>query len=152
MRQTPDALTNPPAPSLTVDEVDRLIDIHFPEIHHGGRVLAIDALTQQVTRVRLKSHPKNLRPGGTVSGPALFTLADYGAYVAILARAGAGGLQAVTTNINLNFMSRPQPADIIGVIRLIKFGKRLIVAEIELYSEGDDALVAHAVATYIMPG
>jgi uncharacterized protein (TIGR00369 family) len=136
----------------TAEEVDHLIDVHFPEIHFGGRVLFIDAITQQGARVRLKAHPKNLRPGGTVSGPAMFTLADYGAYVAILARAGAGGLQAVTTNINLNFMRRPQPGDVIGEIDLIKFGKRLIVAEITMYADGSDALVAHAVATYAKPG
>jgi uncharacterized protein (TIGR00369 family) len=140
-----------PVATQTAEEVDHLIDVHFPEIHFGARVLFIDALTEQGARVRLKSHPKNLRPGGTVSGPALFTLADYGAYVAILARAGTAGLQSVTTNINLNFMRRPQPGDVIGEIRLIKFGKRLIVAEIDMYADGRDALVAHAVATYIMP-
>ncbi len=141
-----------PAPTLNAFEVDQLIDLHFPEIHFGARVLFIDSLTDQGADVRLKSHPKNLRPGGTVSGPALFTLADYGAYVAILARAGAAGLQSVTTSINLNFMRRPQPGDILGKIRLIKFGKRLIVTEIEMFADGSDALVAHAVATYIMPG
>ena len=140
------------ASTLTAEEVDNLIDVHFPEIHFGGRVLFIDTLTAQGARVRLKSHPKNLRPGGTISGPALFTLADYGAYVAILARAGAGGLQSVTTNINLNFMRRPQPGDVIGEIDLIKVGKRLIVAEIAMFADGNDALVAHAVATYAMPG
>ncbi len=140
------------ATTLTAEEVDHLIDVHFPEIHFGGRVLFIDTLTAQGARVRLKSHPKNLRPGGTVSGPAMFTLADYGAYVAILARAGVGGLQSVTTNINLNFMRRPQPGDVIGEIDLIKVGKRLIVAEIAMFADGSDALVAHAVATYAMPG
>jgi uncharacterized protein (TIGR00369 family) len=140
------------ASTLTAEEVDHLIDVHFPEIHFGGRVLFIDTLTAQGARVRLKSHPKNLRPGGTVSGPAMFTLADYGAYVAILARAGVGGLQSVTTNINLNFMRRPQPGDVIGEIDLIKVGKRLIVAEIAMFADGSDALVAHAVATYAMPG
>ena len=145
MRQSPNAL------NLTAAEVDHLINLHFPEVHFGGRVLFIDALTADGARVRLKSHPKNLRPGGTVSGPAMFTLADYGAYVAILARLGEGGLQAVTTNINLNFMRRPQPGDVLGEIRLIKSGKRLIVAEIEMTADVDAALVAHAVATYIRP-
>ena len=81
----------------------------------------------------------------------MFTLADYGAYVAILARLGESGLQSVTTNFNLNFMRRPQPGDLLGEIRLIKSGKRLIVAEVEITSDIDGALVAHAVATYIMP-
>lgn len=139
-------------PTYSLEEVVRLVDEHFPEVHFGGRVLFIEALTDQGARVRLKSSPKNLRPGGTVSGPAMFTLADYGAYVAILARTGAAGLQSVTTNINLNFMRRPQPGDVIGEIRLLKFGRRLIVSEIEMFADGSDEVLAHAVATYAMPG
>jgi uncharacterized protein (TIGR00369 family) len=136
---------------LTVAEVDQLIDTHFPQIHHGGRVLSIDALTDDGASVRLTAHPKNLRPGGTVSGPAMFTLADYGAYVAILAITGDGGLQAVTTSITLNFIRRPQPGDILGDIRLVKVGKRLIVIDIQMWTADRAALVAHAIATYARP-
>ncbi len=139
------------ATKLTIADVDHLIDTHFPEIHHGGRVLFIDALTEDGAEVRLVSHPKNLRPGGTVSGPAMFTLADYGAYVAILGELGDSALQAVTTNITLNFIKRPQPGDILGDIRMIKTGRRLIVVEIEMWTSDRMSLVAHAIATYARP-
>jgi uncharacterized protein (TIGR00369 family) len=144
-------MTERPKSKLTAADVDQLIDSHFPEIHHGGRVLFIDALTDDGARVRLVAHPKNLRPGGTVSGPAMFTLADYGAYVAILGQLGDAALQAVTTNITLNFIKRPQPGDILGDIRLIKTGRRLIVIDIAMWTSDRTSLVAHAIATYARP-
>ncbi len=49
------------------------------------------------------------RPGGTVSGPSLFALADVAAYAAILAHIGPVAL-AVTTNLNINFLRSPPPA------------------------------------------
>jgi uncharacterized protein (TIGR00369 family) len=143
--------TRQPPRRLTSAEVDALIDQHFPEVHHGGRVLSIDAITDDGACVRLSSHSKNLRPGGTVSGPAMFTLADYGAYVAILGQLGDSALQAVTTNITLNFIKRPQPGDILADIRLIKTGKRLIVIDISMFTDDRAALVAHAIATYARP-
>jgi uncharacterized protein (TIGR00369 family) len=138
-------------PDASVATIEALIDTHFPEIHHGGRTLYIDRLTQDGAVVRLKSHPRNLRPGGTVSGPAMFTLADYGVYVAILARFGEPGLQAVTSTITLNFLARPQPGDILAEIRILRAGRRLIVTQIEMFGEGRPELLAQATATYVMP-
>jgi uncharacterized protein (TIGR00369 family) len=137
---------------LSIPEIDRLIDEHFPAVHTGGRVMFTEALTDKGALIRLLDHPKNLRPGGTISGPAMFTLADYGVYVAILGLLGEAALQAVTTSITLNFMRRPQPGDLFANITLLKQGKRLIVAEVEILSAVDQALVAHVVATYAMPG
>lgn len=136
---------------LTIQAIDTLIDTHFPAIHHGGRVLFTEALTDKGALIRLKSHPKNLRPGNTVSGPAMFSLADYGVYVAILGRLGEDALQSVTTSINLNFIQRPEPGDIVAKIELIKVGQRLIVAEVEMFAGASQVMVAHAVGTYAMP-
>lgn len=146
-------MTSSPTPrhKLTIPEIDQLIDLHFPALHHGGRVLFTEALTDDGAHIRLMDHPKNLRPGGTISGPAMFTLADYGVYVAILALLGEAALQAVTTNITLNFVRRPQPGDLVGRVKLIKVGRRLIVSEVAIASARDDVLAAHVVATYAMP-
>src|ERR1700743_158775 len=87
----------------------------------------------------------DLRPGGTVFGPILMTVADVGLYVAILGEIGIVPL-AVTTNLTVNFMRRPA-ADrrIVGQCKLLKVGKRQAVGEVLLYSEGDPAAVAHAI-------
>lgn len=94
---------------------------------------------------------QELRPGGTVSGPVLMTVADVALYVAILGEIGIVPL-AVTTSLTINFMRKP-PADraIIGVCKLMKLGKSLAVGEVSLYSEGLDEPVAHVVGTYSIP-
>ena len=92
-----------------------------------------------------------LRPGGTVSGPVLMTVADVALYVALLGDIGIVPL-AVTTSLNINFLRRPSSnKDIVGVGKLIKVGKTLAVGEVALYSEGTLEPVAHAVGTYSMP-
>ena len=92
-----------------------------------------------------------IRPGGTVSGPAMFKLADFGVYAALLGRLGEAGLQAVTTNMTINFLSRPQPSALLAHIRILKLGRRLAVAEVQLFCEGADDIVAHATSTYAIP-
>lgn len=105
-----------------------------------------DALT-----VRLNVGDKHLRPGGTVSGPAMFALADVAAYLATLARIGPEAL-AVTTNCAIDFMRKPAAGvDLIGKVRLLKLGKQLSVSDVLIYSEGMEDPVARASLTYAIP-
>src|SRR6202051_1614858 len=92
-----------------------------------------------------------LRPGGTVSGPVLMTVADVALYVAILGTIGIVPL-AVTTSLTINFLRKPAAGrPIVGVCRLMKVGRALVVGEVALYSQGNDEMVAHAVGTYSIP-
>lgn len=92
-----------------------------------------------------------LRPGGTVSGPVLMTLADVAMYVAILGEIGIVPL-AVTTSLSINFLRKPSAdRSVVGVCKLLKVGKALVVGEVSLYSEGQADPVAHVVATYSIP-
>lgn len=112
-------------------------------------------------RVRLVYGERHLRPGGTISGPAMFSLADLATYAAILGEIGVGddperahtsaGALSVTTNLSINFLRKPDQKDLIGDAKLMKLGKRLAVGEVWLHSEGDSEPVAHAVATYSIP-
>ena len=92
-----------------------------------------------------------LRPGGTVSGPVLMSIADVAIYVAILGRIGIVPL-TVTTSLSINFLRKPSAkARIIAECTLIKVGRTLIVGEVALYSEGSSDMVAHVVGTYSVP-
>jgi uncharacterized protein (TIGR00369 family) len=138
---------------LDIARIEALIDARFPQIHAGGRALAIEAVGPRSARVRLKNHDRHMRPGGTVSGPAMFTLADFAIYVAIIATLGEAGMEAVTSNMNIHFLAKPEPRDVTAHVRLIRLGKRQAVAEAELYSEGVPEMVAHAMATFaLLPG
>ena len=101
--------------------------------------------------VRHQVGDAELRPGGTVAGPVLMTVADVALYVAILGEIGIVPL-TVTTSLNINFLRKPSAdKSIIGVCKLIKLGKTLAVGEVSLYSEGSPLPVAHAVGTYAIP-
>ena len=93
----------------------------------------------------------HLRPGETVSGPLLMTVADVALYVAILGTIGIVPL-AVTTSLTINFLRKPSAGKpIVGVCKLIKVGRTLAVGEVALYSRGNEEMVAHAVGTYSIP-
>lgn len=111
----------------------------------------VDSVGDHTATVRLKIGEQHLRPGGTVSGPTLMALADTATYVVILAEIGIVPL-AVTTNLNSSFMRKPAAdRDLIATANLLKLGKRLAVAEVKLYSEGSDDVLAHATLTYSIP-
>ena len=135
---------------LDAERIEALIDARFPQIHSGGRSLILEEAGQRGVRVRLVHHPRHTRPGGTISGAAMFMLADFAVYVAIIAALGEIGLQAVTTNLNINFLAKPKPRDLIAEVRLIRLGRRLAVGEVEIVSEGLPDMVAHATATYAL--
>lgn len=111
----------------------------------------IEDVFAQGSKLIYKIDHQQLRPGGTISGPTMMTLADLALYVAILGEIGIVAL-AVTTNLNINFLRKPVgDKDLKGECRLIKVGRSLIVGEVWIYSVGMDDLVAHVTATYSIP-
>lgn len=111
----------------------------------------IESVGVRSARCRLEPGHSSIRPGGTVSGPALFHIADFTIYVALIATLGESAISAVTSNLNINFLTRPQPRDVIADALLLRIGKRLAYAEVRLASEGNDELIAHATGTYALP-
>lgn len=138
-------------PRLSAAEVAALVDTHFPQVNAGGKLIFIDEIADRRAVVRMSGSDRIVRPGGTVSGPAMVALADVAVYAAILGQLGEDAMQAVTTNLNVNFLVRPEPRDVMAHVRLIKIGRRLVVAEVELYSDGIEEMVAHVTATYALP-
>lgn len=126
--------------------IQAFLAAEFPQ--NRCRVVAVG---NRSSTVQQPIGPGELRPGGTVSGPVLMTVADVALYVAILGEIGIVPL-AVTTSLNVNFLSKPSAkADIRGECKLMKLGRRLAVGEVWLYSEGSPEPVAHAVGTYALP-
>jgi uncharacterized protein (TIGR00369 family) len=146
-------MTKTPSSSnrLDIQHIEALIDARFPQIHSGGRALVVEELGQRNARVRLKARENHIRPGGTISGPTMFMLADFSFYVAIIAALGEPGLEAVTSNLNINFLAKPEPRDLIAQVRLLRLGRRLAVGDVEIFSDGAPEMVAHAIATYALP-
>ncbi len=149
---------------MTREEIAAFLARAFPEIAASGRVLTVEEVRPLGARVRMAFVATDIRPGGTISGPAMFLLADLAMFVAVLGAVGPQAL-AVTTSITINFLRRPSPGDLIAEVRLIKLGRRLVVGEIALYpepppessepppgtSQPPPEMVAHATATYSIP-
>lgn len=139
------------APKLTVGEIEAHFARDFPQGDFGPKGLfKIERVGMGSALVRMKASDSVLRPGGTVSGSSMMTLADATMYVAILASIGWVPL-AVTTSLNINFLKKPKAGDVLADCKLLKLGKRLTVGEIAIRSDGEDEIVAHSTATYSIP-
>ena len=138
------------APKLARKDLVALLRAEFPEMSDAMSNYQIDEVWHGGCRLRHPFSPNSLRPGGTLSGTTMMSLADFAMYVAVLSAVGWVPL-AVTTNLTINFLRKPAPRDLVAEARLIKLGRRLAVGEIGIRSLGADELVAHATATYSVP-
>jgi uncharacterized protein (TIGR00369 family) len=135
---------------LTTEELERLLSAEFPQMFNPQGGYSIEDVWFGGSSVRKRFDETSLRPGGTIAGTTMMTLADFAPYVAILASIGWVPL-AATINLSINFLKKPPAKDLFAEARLIKLGKRLAVADIGIRSEGEDDLVAHATTTYSIP-
>jgi uncharacterized protein (TIGR00369 family) len=142
-------MTHPAKRPFTLEELRAYLVEIFPQVWARGDY-SIEEVGPMSATVRLNYHPDHLRPGGTISGPSMFALCDLALYVAVLHEIGRVKL-AVTTNVTINFLRKPAPADLLGKAKLMKLGKRLAVGEVALYSQGQADMVAHATGTYSIP-
>ena len=138
------------APVMTAAKVEAFLDEVFPQRNQGGGASRIEEIGWLSSRVRMSFDERQLRPGGTIYGPSMMSLADLALYAAILGSIGPVAL-AVTTNLSFNFLRKPGRRDLIAECRLLKLGKRLAVGEASLRSEGEIEIVCHATGTYSIP-
>lgn len=136
-------------PVMTAEDVSSMLDRVFPQFN-ADRAFEVREIRPGGCIVRLNAGENHLRPGGTVSGPALFALADIAGYVCVLSHAGPDAL-SVTTNLNINFMRKAESGPIDGHCRILKLGRSLMVFDIEMLAGADQHLVAHATGTYSIP-
>jgi len=135
------------SPAMTVEELQRILDGSFP----GTKLpYTVEAITSTTARLRQQIGVSNSRPGGTVSGPTLMALADCAAWMVIVGQIGPV-LLSVTTSFHIDFLRKPELVDVVADATLLKLGRRLAVAEVALYSDDSDEMVAKAQVTYSIP-
>jgi uncharacterized protein (TIGR00369 family) len=137
-------------PVLTAEQIEDFLTREFPQIYAGGPVFHCVNVAPGTATLRFHPNDSHLRPGGTVSGPALFALADVAAYVALLAHIGPVAL-ALTTNLNINFLNRADPVPLDGVCRVLKIGRSLAMLEVSIERTDTRQIIAHATTTYSIP-
>lgn len=132
--------------SATKEEIIAFMAVEFPQTK-----CVVESVDETGATLSHDIGINELRPGGTVSGPVLMSIADVAIYVAILGKIGIVPL-TVTTSLTINFLRKPSAdARIIADCKLMKVGRTLIVGEVSLYSEGISDIVAHVVGTYSVP-
>jgi uncharacterized protein (TIGR00369 family) len=134
--------------SITIAELEALTRAELPLAGQLG--LRVEQLGHGSAIVRLPFRDELNRPGGTISGPAMMALADYSMYAVVLSTDRTLRM-AVTTNLNINFLRKPGPTDLIADAKALKIGKRLAVLEVTIRSDGSDEPVAHVTGTYSIP-
>ncbi len=133
---------------MNVEELNGFMDEAFKEVADQFRV---EEVSPGNLTARMDIDQQHLRPGGTVSGPSMFALADVSMYLATMAVIGPVAL-AVTTNCSIDFMRKPAAGlDLIGKARVLKLGRALAVGDVLIYSEGVAEPVARASLTYSIP-
>lgn len=137
-------------PVMTVEELERFLATEFPQAFHPKSGLSIEEVWFGGCRVRQAYSDTFIRPGGTISGPTMMALSDFALYVAVLAAIGPVAL-AVTINLTINFLRKPERRDLVAEAKILKLGKRLAVMEVSIFSDGIDEPVAHVTSTYSIP-
>lgn len=132
---------------MSADELHAFLADVFPQMASRFEIIALEPFG---ARVQMIAADADLRPGGTVSGPAMFGLADCAFYIATLAMIGPQAL-TVTTNCCIDFLRKPAPGPMVAEARILKLGRSLSVGDVLLRVEGVEAPVARASLTYSIP-
>ena len=140
-------MTQTPALKLNAEEITEFLEEVFPGSIENFTIEHVEPMR---ARIRMPFQPWRLRPGGTISGPSLMALADTGLWVALLAMIGREAL-SVTSHLDIDFLRKPAPADVIAHTTLHKLGRRLAVGDVLMYSDGEPMPCARASVTYAIP-
>jgi uncharacterized protein (TIGR00369 family) len=132
--------------ATTPDEVNAYLNVHFPGT--GNECVELGA---RHAIGRFTVDPSRLRPGGYVSGPTQFGLADAVLWYALF---GAVGIEpmAVTSELSIRFL-RPAIGDVLYArADLSIVGKRSVIGNVSVWvDDRAERLVSVAQGTYIRP-
>jgi len=133
---------------VSIQQFQKIVKEELSWADEAGIRLA--SISDGLATMRLPFKENSLRPGGSISGPHMMLLADACMFAVVLSVIGEVKL-AVTTNLNINFLRKPSPNDLLGEGKVIKMGKRLAVLEVTIIDSSTMKTVAHATGTYSIP-
>jgi uncharacterized protein (TIGR00369 family) len=134
---------------MTPSEVDRLVAAGFPAAYASG--YRCEEMGEEWAIARWTYDPATLRPGGYISGPTLFGLADLAFWFATFTVLGPAPM-AVTSDLSIAFLRPALGGDVLGRANLLRVGKTRIYGEVRIWVDGaQDRLVAHATGSYSPP-
>ncbi|WP_084419317.1 PaaI family thioesterase [Henriciella litoralis] len=132
---------------VTVEDANAFLEEAFSGAQNRSKVTLME---DGRAIMRMDASEQHLRPGGYISGPTQMTMADSVTYMAIFTRLGIVPM-TVTSNLNMNFLRPCIGSAVIAEARLLKLGRTLAVAEVEIRAEGSEKVASHAIVTYSIP-
>ena len=129
---------------ISIKEIRKKLKEIIPQVSEIYQILDIKNCYSEV---KLLSNKNNLRPGNTISGPSMFKLADISFYVAVMGSIKLSE-KSVPINVSINFLNKPLLSNLIGISKIKKLGKRIVVGDVEILSEDKKVIFAHALFTY----
>lgn len=136
------------ASKITAEEFEAAIRFGIPIMNNFS--FRMECLEAGYARLRMQFDERHVRPGGTITGPLLVMVADAALYAMVMSVLGME-LLAVTSNLNIHFLRKPSPVDVIGEATMLRHGRRNIVGQVYLYSDGDADPIAHVTSSYALP-
>ena len=129
---------------ISIKEISKKLKGIFPQVSEKYQIIDIKNCYSEV---KLLSNKNNLRPGNTISGPSMFELADISFYVAVMGSIKLSE-KSVAISLSINFLNKPLLSNLIGISKIKKLGKRLVLGDVEILSEDKKVIFAHALFTY----
>ena len=138
------AATPPVIP--TPEEVDGFVARTYPAAAAQG--FRCESMSQGQALARWIHDPTTLRPGGLISGPTQFALADLALWFLSFTVLGLAPM-AVTTDIHIMFLRPAQGGDLLARAEMLRAGKTRIAGRVIVWVDGaQDRPVAHATGAY----
>jgi uncharacterized protein (TIGR00369 family) len=135
---------------LTPEEVNDFVAKEYPASYADG-TRCIE-LGERMAVVRWPFDETTLRPGGYISGPRMFALADAALWYAAFTVVGLEPM-AVTSEMSIRFLRPARNGDLLARAVLNSVSTRRLVGTVELWIDGaTDRPVAMAQGSYARPG
>ena len=128
------------------EEVNGFVAEVFPAAYRDG--FRCDEMGASTTVARWAYDEAELRPGGLISGPTQFQLADIALWFVTFNRVGLEPM-AVTSNMTIDFLRPATGGDLLAEATLLRAGRTKITGRVDLWVEGSrQTVVAHATGSY----
>ena len=117
----------------------------------GSNVRCIELSTTEAL-VSLEVAPSAIRPGGFISGPTQFAVADAAIWYVVFGAIGRIEPMALTSELSIRFLKPAQGSTLWGRCTLDAVGRRNVVGTVRLWvDDREDRTVATAQGTYALP-
>lgn len=134
---------------ITPGEIDAFAARQYPALAASG-VRCLSAEDGRVEVVWIYDEAQ-LRPGGYISGPTQFALADSGLWYATFTLVGLEAM-AVTSDLHITFLRPAREGNLHAAAQVVSAGRNRVHGVVRLWVEDDpETLVSHAIGTYALP-